>query len=333
MKLLFGKIFLSLLFAFLLLKALEYAVGNGLEYNLDFKIGYIKNHLIDADLVIHGPCEAEWMIDPAVIQSSVTGKPYNLAQNHSDFADNYLFFYTYLKHQPPPKSVLLYVTPESFDSAVANTFNTYRYAFLMNDSEVKKVVTEMDPDYAQASTIPFLRYSYYSNFIFYKAMNGYLHLFSGKQTPHHPTGYAAPANSYNQAFQEFRDLNPTEGYFLWAANREHYFLKLVSFMKEKGIRLMVYESPVYHEALTFQKNRKERVARIDSICRANKVPYFQFDSLAMQYDKKNYFSTYNTTIAGNAIFNSFLGKFLKDTLPAILKEAPVAVKSDMTKTE
>lgn len=319
MKLIY-KIAISILSSLFVLKGLEVLINIGLEHNKDFKIGFIKHHSLRADIVIHGPCEAEWTIDPDVLRACTPYSFFNLVQNHSDFADNYLFLRTYLQYQNRPKAILLYVTPESFDSIVANTFNTYRYSFLLKDKEVKKVVSEMDPSYFKVSYIPFIRYSFYSNFIFYKAFNGYLHLILGKTSPIWPTGYTAPAHSYNQAFKNFRDLNPKSGYFLWSYNREKYFIKLIDFLKSKNIKLMVYESPVYYEAIPLQKNRQERIKKIDSICKSKSIPYFQFDSLKMKYDKKNYFSTYNTTIAGNKIFNEFLCNFLKDTLPGILNK-------------
>jgi hypothetical protein len=107
---------------------------------------------------------------------------------------------------------------------------------------------------------------------------------------------------------------------LWSSKREKYFLKLIDFLKKEHIKLMVYESPVYYEALSGQLNRKERIREIDSICSRHQVAYFQFDTLPMQYDKKNYFSTYNTTLAGNEVFNAFLGKFLRDTIPTIINK-------------
>jgi hypothetical protein len=273
-----------------------------------------------ADLVIHGPCEAEWTVDPDVLQTYMPYRSYNLAQNHSDFADNYLFLYTYLKHQPKPKAVLLYVTPESFDSTVANTFNTFRYSFSLGDDEVRKIFAEMDPSFYKASHVPFLRYSYYSNFIFFKAVNGYVHWITQNTTPRWPSGYTAPIGSFRHGITNFRDLNPKKGYFLWSSKREKYFIRLIDFLEKENIKLMVYESPVYYEALPSQLNRTERIRKIDSICSRYQIPYFQFDTLAMKYDRRNYFSTYNTTIDGNKVFNPFLGKFLRDTLPAIINK-------------
>ena len=318
MKIIF-KIFGSFFLAALVLIGFEVLLEFGLEHNRNFKISYIQRHPVKAELLVHGPCESEWMIDPAVLESYVPMHAYNLSLNHSDFADNYIFLTTYLKHQPKPKAVLLYVTPESFDSTVANTFNTYRFAHLLSDKDVAAVVQEMDPQYYQYASMPFLKYAYYSNFTFYKAISGWFDFFRKRTTPEWPNGYAAPAHSYDRAFKSFRDLNPKAGYFLWSAKREKYFRKIIELLKKEHIPLMVYEAPVYHEALAYQKNRSSHIRRIDSICTAYNIANFRFDTLSMRFNKDYYFSTYNTTMAGNAIFNPYLGKFLRDTLPAVIQ--------------
>jgi hypothetical protein len=319
---LFLKILGSLLITVCSLVLLEQLVHFGLKQNRNFKLSYIQSRPINADLLIHGPCEAEWAIDPDVLQGYLNKKVYNLSLNHSDFADNYLFLLEYLKHQKKPKAVLLYVTPESFDSINANTFNTYRFSYLLQGSNnvVKNVIKESDNAYWNIAKIPFLKYSYYSNFIFYKAVSGWVDYLAKRKVSSWPTGYVAPLHSYNAAFKRFRDLNPKEGTFLWSKLREKYFIEIIKYTKEQNISLMIYESPIYYEALAFQKNRKEHLKRIDSICSIYNVPYFRFDTLSMQYDKNNYFSTYNTTIVGNKIFNTYLGEFLRDTMFSIIEK-------------
>ena len=112
--------------------------------------------------------------------------------------------------------------------------------------------------------------------------------------------------------------------FLWSKKRERYFVELIRLVKQKKIALVLFESPIYYEALTYQKNREGHLRKIDSICKVYDIPYYRFDTLAMRMNKANYFSTYNTTLAGNTIFNSFLGKFLKDSLATIVERQSMA---------
>jgi hypothetical protein len=314
MKLIF-KICLSLVIAVVVLVLLEIFVKTGLEKNKNHKISFIAQHPINAAVLIHGPCESEWAIDPDALSHYTKSKVYNLSLNHSDFADNYLFLYEYLKHQPAPQAVVLYATPESFDSTISNTFNTYRFTYLLKDDTVRSVVKEIDPVYAKWSNIPFMKYSYYSNFIFYKSISGWINFLLHDTVAKYPTGYVAPVASFRNAFKNFRDLNPRYGTFLWSAGREKYFIKIIELLSSKNIPLVVYESPVYYEAEPMQKNRNVWLKRIDSICTVNNVPYRRFDSMQLKYDKSNYFSTYNLTLKGVADFTPVFGKFLQDSLP------------------
>jgi hypothetical protein len=320
MKSLFYKIVVSFFLAVVILLGLEWIVGFGLSNNRNFKISYISKQKIAAEVLAHGPCESEWAIDPDIISQCVDKNTYNLSLNHSDFADNYIFLKQYLKYQPKPKVVLLYVTPESFDSVIANTFNTYRFVHLLHDNTVRDIVHEMDDKFAKISRLPFLRYSYYSNFIFYKSFSGWIDFVTGNKTPQWPNGQIKPIMPWNMAFNHFRDLNPKEGHFLWSKSREKYFLNIIHLLQTQQIPVILYESPVYYEALPYQKNRDLHMKKIDSICQIYDIPFLKFDSLDMRFDKTNYFTTYNFTTKGNDIFNPILGKVLKDTLPMILNK-------------
>lgn len=338
---LFLKILSSLVLALAGLFLLELFVRFGLSNNKNFKISYIQTQRIDADMLAHGSCENEKMLDPSIVEQYIPLNVYNLALNHSDFADNYIFLYEYLKHQKKPKSVLIFAIPESFDSTKTNVFNTYRFAHLIKDPVVKEVVEEMDTNYARISCVPFIQYSFYSNFIFYKALDGWFRLLKGDTSTSWPTGYDAPVFSFQKP-EKIRDEDRKSVFFYWSKKREKYFIKTIELLQQEGIKVIVYNSPIYYEALTLQSNRQDMINKIDSICRQYQVSYFRFDTLSMRYDAKNYYNSspstfpgYNTTLAGNAIFNNYFGKFLQDTLPKILGEHPKAknesLKSDTNK--
>lgn len=319
------KIFLSLALAAALLLLLQEAVGFGLKNNSNFKISYIQSHKIDAALLAHGSCEIETSFDPSVIQQYVPYKAYNLALNHSDFADNYIHLYEYLKHQQAPKLALLYVIPESFDSSITNAFNTYRFAHLIKDPVVKEVVSDMDTAYSRVTWIPFMNYSFYSNFVFYKALDGWLQFITGNKNSRWPDGFNAPTFPNQQPSVKVKNEDRRPIFFQWSSSREKYFIKTIELLQAHRTKVIAYHPPIYYEALDLQKNRAIAMKKIDLICHRYQIPFLQLDSLPMRFDRSNYYNTinltiptYNTTLAGNSIFNNYFGKLLQDTLPAIL---------------
>jgi len=305
-----GAVFLTVL----LLVGLEKMYGFFLMQNKNIKSSYVLTEKVAADLLIHGPCEPYWMVNPTQIDSITQLKSFNLALSHSDFADNLLHLHLFLKNNQPPKYLLLYVTPESFDERF-NTFNSYRFAHLMDDTLVNSVVKKMDPTFYRWHKLPFMRYGYYSNFINFKMIQGAKHFIKQRTKPFHPTGYQPPTvQTWHYQLDDFVELYPDSIRFDWSNQREADLDELISFAQGKGMTVILYESPVYKPTIAYQLNRETYLQRIRDIARAKEVPFWQFDDLEMAKDPNNFFSTLNTTEKGSAVFNEILAKKISEEL-------------------
>lgn len=295
----------------LTLELLQKAFDFGLKHNLNLKIAATERVSSQAKLLIHGPCEPLWMISPSQLDS-ITGIPsYNLALSHSDFADNFLHLYIYLRHNPAPASMLLYVTPESVDRNY-NTFSSFRFAPYLSDTLVRAVVRENDPDYYRWTWFPFARYAYYSSEVLFPAVQGYKHYFTGRRLPYYPTGFEPPAKRvWGNHAGEFVKLYKDNVRFGWDPLRVKYLVKTIRLAREYGIEVILYESPVLEDALAFQPNRNEILARLDSIASAEGVKYIRFEHLSFARERKYFISTLNFNMSGLRLFNDTLGKYLK----------------------
>jgi hypothetical protein len=305
-----GKIIIVLAILLATLLVLEKVYDFGLKHNLNLKITAAERTRREAKLLVHGPCEPLWMISPAQLDSITGVSSYNLALSHSDFADNYLHLYIYLKHNPAPQTMLLYVTPESMDKQY-NTFNSYRFAPYLSDSIVRKTVKENDPDYYKWTWIPFMKYAYYNARVTFPVIQGYRHYWSGRKLPYYPDGFEPPAKRvWGNHAGEFVRLYEDNVIFSWDPLREKYFIETIRLAKKHGIKVMLYESPVLEEALAFQPNRKAVLKRINSIASAENVPYIRFENLDFARERKYFISTLNFNMTGLRLFNDTLGKFL-----------------------
>lgn len=300
---------LSIVVLFIVLDA---CVKDLLLKNINLKTCYITNHKIEADIVIHGPCEPEWMMDPAIIDSIVGSKTYNLGLNHSDFADNFLSLYLYLKHQKAPKYLFLYATPISFDKNLANTFNTYRFTPFLDDSVVAATVSEMDPVFMRYSFIPFLKYAYYSDYTYLKALQGGMYFLTKREIPEHVNGYAPALSSWNTAISAYRSNTEYFKAMQWDSMREKYFRKTIELALSRGCKVYVYESPIYKPDEQLIQNRSEMLAKVKHVTDSCKVPFLIFDTLPMAEDRLNFFSTYNTTFRGSIEFSKVFGSYIKE---------------------
>ena len=282
-----------------------------LRQNCNIKIAYIQKEKINAEILIHGPCEPLWMISPDELDRITGLKSYNLALTHSDFADNYLHLYYYLKNNNAPKYIFLYVTPESMDLNY-NTFNTFRFAPYIDNPVVDSVIKECDGNYYKWIRIPFMRYAYYNNKINFDAIQGLKHYFTNRKEPYYINGYEPPFQvKWDNHLEKFIQLYPHGYRFEWNKLREKYLCKLIELAKQYGIRIYLFESPVLKEALQYQPNREVMVNRIKAIATKYGIVYKQFDNMKIAESCAYFMSTLNTNLKGSLIFTDSLGAFIK----------------------
>lgn len=282
-----------------------------LRQNMNLKASFVQKEKVNADVLIHGPCEPLWMIEPAQLDKISGLRSYNLALSHSDFADNFLHLYFYLKNNKAPRYLFLYVTPESMD-AHYNTFNSYRFAAFTGDPVVDSVLKECDPAYYRWCGIPFMKYAYYSTKVNFDVLQGLKHFAEQRSTPYHADGYEPPLQVvWDNHLEAFIRLYPNGYRFEWNALREKYLRKTIALAQQHGTRVYLYESPVLKEALSYQPNRNEVVSRIGKLAAAYGVAYLRFENMKMADSRKYYMSALNTNLAGSKIFNDTLGQFIK----------------------
>ncbi|MBA3706018.1 MAG: hypothetical protein H0W84_09005, partial [Bacteroidetes bacterium] len=283
-----------------------------LAHNTNVKAAYVQKAKIGADILIHGPCEPLWMISPAILDKQTGLKSYNLSLSHSDFADNYLHLYFYLKNNKAPRYLFLYVTPESMDGNY-NTFNTYRFAAFIGDPAVDEVVKDCDANYFKWIKIPFMKYAYYGNKINFDALQGLKHYFNNITLPHFADGYEPPFQvKWDNHLEEFIQLYPNCYNFKWNNLREKYLRKTIELAQQQNIQVYLYESPVLKEALAYQPNRSEMLNKIKNLAINYGIVYVQFDNMKIAESREYYMSTLNTNLKGSAIFTDSLGQYIKN---------------------
>lgn len=308
------KIALSTGIVLLFLCGLSRLYDFALRHNANIKAAYVQNEKINAEILLHGPCEPLWMISPAQLDKQTHLRSYNLALSHSDFADNYLHLYFYLKNNKAPEYMFLYVTPESMDSKY-NTFNTYRFAAFTGDPVVDSVVRECDPEYFRWLKFPFMKYAYYSNKINFDALQGLKHYFQGRKAPYYADGYEPPVRVvWDNHLEEFIQLYPHGYNFEWNTIREKYLCRTIELAQQHGIKVYLYESPVLKEALAYQPNRQEIINKIKSIAGKYGVEYVRFDNMKIAGSRDYFMSTLNLNLEGSRIFTDSLGKWISGTI-------------------
>jgi hypothetical protein len=313
------KFVFALLTVLLLLVALEKVWDFLIKENKNIKLSYAVQGGLENELLIHGPCEPLFTISPKYLDSLTGFKSYNYALRHTDFADNYLHLYLYLKHNKAPKQMYLYVTPESFDARF-NAFHTFRFAAWLEDSLVNDVVEVMDPDYHKYSWIPFLKYAYYNTYKTFDALQGFKHWLSSGKDPyfadghvphgstdytvepelepeHEKSGYIAPTTlSYangNEVAQlkdggTYYEIYDSVQTFVWDEKREKYLRMIITLAQTHGVEVVLYESTPYLGSIISQPNRQEFIEKTHAISKQYDIEYLLFDTLEVGAHKSNF---------------------------------------------
>lgn len=300
-------LFLSTIFAlFALDKIYEWSILQ----NKNEKLSYIISNPPHAKIVISGPCEPLWTIDPDVIEMNTGKMTYNLASTHSDFAENYLSLFLYLQSNDKPECVLLYVTPESFDSTY-NLFNTYRFACFVNQQEVRNVIKDSDQNYYKWHSVPFMRFCYYNRWTNFPALQGLKHYKESKQDAYFPNGYEEPiSNKWDAHLDWFKEYFPTGYRFKISPKRLKYLNRIDSLCKAEEIPLILYESPFYKSDELKLLNRDSIINFTHQWAASNNRKYLVFDSMAMSTKKENFISLLVLNREKGKAFSDSLGKYL-----------------------
>ena len=286
----------------------------GIKHNLNIKSSYVSSHKINADVLVLGPCEPLWMVAPAIITKKTNLSCYNLANSHSDFADNYLHLHLYLKNNKAPKYLLLFVTPESFDTNY-NTFYSYRFSSFLNDTVVENTVKECDKDFYRYTSLPFIKYAYYSHQTFFSALQGWKHCFTKKALPYYADGFEPPAKIvWDNHYENLKKKYPKGYSFTLDTLREKYLYKLLWLCKEQHIEVIMYESPILRETAQNQPNRADFIEQINYVAKNMNFKFISFQDLPMAESKKNYVSPMVTTLQGSYLFSDTLGGYLKSII-------------------
>jgi len=293
---------------------LQFIFGFGVKHNLNIKASYVSSHKINADVLVLGPCEPLWMVAPDVITKKTKLSCYNLANSHSDFADNYLHLHLYLQNNKAPKYLLLFVTPESFDLNY-NTFYSYRFSSFLNDTVVANTVKECDKAFYTWAKIPFMQYAYYSHQTFFNAMQGWKHYFTKKIVPYYADGFEPPAKIvWDNHYENLKKKYPRGYSFTLDSLREKYLYKTLLLCKENHIQVLLYESPILRETAANQPNRADFLQQINFIAKNMNFPFISFQNLPMAADKKHYISPMVTNLQGSYLFSDTLAGYLNSYL-------------------
>lgn len=300
-------LFALLLFFFLIEKGFDFAISK----NKNIKINYFTSNTVNASILFDGSCVMLNTVSPKFIKNRTGFEVYNIAQNHADFAENYLNLLMYIKNNVAPKYVFLFTSPESFDKRF-NTLNSYRFVSFMKEREINETIKDLDYSYWFYSHLPFGKYAYYNSSLIFPTLQGFKHFLYKQKTPYFKDGYEPLFQVWKVSKKQFKESYSRNFKFEVDSNRINYFKKYIGLCKTNKIDLVLIETPMYKGKS--KTNRLKIIHEIDKIAIENNLQFIRFDSLKMCKKQANFMTSFELQQNSAKKFNLILGEFIYNKL-------------------
>lgn len=246
-------------------------IGNGIAFLSLYVLGksqlyknqFVKNGVKEKhfDYVVLGSSTGLTTLDTKLIDKTLNTSGLNISMDDTSLSSHYLMLQYFLSLGKTTDQLILCVTPGDLQNPV-NELNNNDYRFLteVQDTLVYNYYDKMEQNGLKVLTyskfMPILGVSYYNNELFYPSI--YAFLKPTKRNRFDEKGnytYPQIANHIEKGIFtniETSCLNPS-------------FLKIKKLCKEKGIDLIVYQSPIHRKNVIFPNTKDFKIINHSTI--------------------------------------------------------------------
>lgn len=246
-------------------------IGNGIAYLSLYVLGksqlyknqFVKNGVQEKhfDYVVLGSSTGLTTLDTKLIDKTLNTSGLNISMDDTSLSSHYLMLQYFLSLGKSTDQLILCVTPGDLQNPV-NELNNNDYRFLteVQDTLVYNYYDRLEKNGLKVLTysryLPLLGISYYNNELFYPSI--YAFLKPTKRNRFDDKGnYTYPQIANNI---EKRDVVTSKTSFINPS-----FLKIRKLCKEKGIDLIVYQSPIHGTNVIFPSTKEFRIINHSNI--------------------------------------------------------------------
>ncbi len=246
-------------------------IGNGIAYLSLYVLGksqlyknqFVKNGVQEKhfDYVVLGSSTGLTTLDTKLIDKTLNTSGLNISMDDTSLSSHYLMLQYFLSLGKTTDQLILCVTPGDLQNPI-NELNNNDYRFLteVQDTLVYNYYDRLEKNGLKVLTysryLPLLGISYYNNELFYPSI--YAFLKPTKRNRFDDKGnYTYPQIVNNT---EKRDVVTSKTSFINPS-----FLKIRKLCKEKGIDLIVYQSPIHGTNVIFPSTKEFRIINHSNI--------------------------------------------------------------------
>jgi|GEM_PF-6686894 len=287
----------------------ERVLDFGLSQNFDFKSSAVASGKLRAEALFQGSSRVAMMLDPQIFEQKTGLDTYNLGLNGNSIEHQLALLHLWLQHNPKPKVLFLEISPEYLQQSNLGFYSFY-FVHQLREPFFERVVRQKNPELLRASYVPLLKYALYNHTLVPEALAGlgrWLRRGAGEDDL--KKGFSpSPFVHFDDTFDRFRALNPGGFVAETDTGKLNGFGRYFRYANAQGLRVVAYEAPLLNEYLRLHRNRAAQLARLDSLCRAEGVPFLHLDTTGLGRDRRYFYNANHLNAQGTDRFTAELGR-------------------------
>lgn len=281
---------------------------NSNAYYGEFEIwNDIYNHNIYTDLAIYGSSRAWVGINPKILEDSLNLSIYNFGMDGHNFGLQYLRHKEYLKHNPPPKFILLAVEFSSLQKRKDLYLYEQFLPYMLWNQNIKHFTKSYNGFNTLDYHIPLIRY-FGKPSVLKKAYEQIVQ--NSTHTQYRTNGYKGIDKTWSNDLEDAKHKMNT--FEIKTDNSTTVLFE--TFLKEchdNAIKVILVYTPEYIEGQKFIKNRQELVNTFVNYAIDYNITLLDYSKDSICFDKKNFYNATHLNDVGAKLFSKKLAKDLK----------------------
>jgi hypothetical protein len=257
---------------------------------------------INAEILITGSSRALSHYDPRIIQQATGYATFNIGVNGSQTDMQLAVLKTYLRHNRRPSLIVHNLDSFAFETTHGGVSFPGLYLPYLSEEPLYTTLAHIDRGIWKSRYLPLYGYAVEDmNFTWLVGIGG---LVGWNPREDSYLGFRPGHAPWTGDFESFRRRNP-DG-IRWPIEPEGLaaFEDLLRLCRERGIRVLLAYSPVYHEMQALERNRDEVFARFQEFAERHGASLWDFSGSPVGFDRAYFYNSQHLNAKGAARFSA-----------------------------
>jgi hypothetical protein len=262
---------------------------------------------INSDVLIYGSSRASMQVDPQILEDSLQVNVYNLGMLGHNFLTQYLRHHEYLKHNKPPKQIILCLDYFSFEKRIDLYESDQFLPYMLWNYNIWEYTNSYRNFSLLEHTIPLIRYFGKANAKKKAFSTAFM---NSNQNPMKIKGYKSTNKPWNQAMETARAVRG-----VYTIRNDEKVIRLFhQFLKEcktMSIKLTIIYTPEFYKERELVSNFGETFEIFNKAISKYEFTFLDYSNDPICYDKDYFYNALHLNKKGVELFTSKLAYDLK----------------------